>query len=226
MGRKKQLSEGNLFGLRLAIAFLASVIPIVAFGGLARYVWQGNVQPAEVRILEALQSISTPLLTHFFHSITILGNTETVLIILPLLGLLLIRLNMTRGFTHLVLVCAAGGGALTMLLKDFFERARPALGLLDAPGYSFPSGHSIISLCLFGSLAYLLVNASISSRQKRVGFVVCLLLVLGIGFSRMYLGVHYPTDVIAGYTAGGIWLTGCILAYRRFIEQSISNGKL
>lgn len=160
-----------------------------------------------------------PILIKAFHAITMLGNTEALLIVLPILWIFLMRQGMTRGFTHLLLVATAGGGALTMLLKEIFERARPGYHLLQAPGYSFPSGHSSISMCLFGSLAYLLYKSAIPRWHKILGIATCGLLILAIGFSRLYLGVHFPSDVIAGYVAGGIWLTGCLFAYRNLSRQ-------
>ena len=202
--------------MHLSIAFSSSVVFIAAVGGFVRHTWPSRMGVLEGRFLGELHSRTVPVLIKVFHAITMLSNTEVLLVLLPLIGLILLKQGMTRGFTHLLLVATAGGGALTFLLKELFGRARPGYQMLHVPGYSFPSGHSSISFCLFGSLAYLLYKSHLPKWQKYLGIVACGVLVLAIGFSRLYLGVHYPTDVIAGYFAGAIWLTGCIFAYRRF----------
>jgi undecaprenyl-diphosphatase len=105
-----------------------------------------------------------------------------------------------------------GGGLLDGVLKQIFRRPRPAW---DAPiavsgGFSFPSGHAMVSLVAYGMLAYL-VWLQLEHQRARVALVGCtLVLVLLIGLSRMYLGVHYFSDVIAGYAAGAVWLAACI----------------
>src|SRR5262249_13382025 len=98
--------------------------------------------------------------------------------------------------------------------KDVIERQRPeyAGSLTSAPGYSFPSGHSMASLIGYGMLAYLLV-IGVPVRWLRWLLVSLLsMLVLLIGFSRMFLGAHWFSDVVGGYCAGTVWLTCCIMA--------------
>ena len=110
-----------------------------------------------------------------------------------------------------VLMLSFGGGlALNVLLKVLFERSRPALPrVVEAAGYSFPSGHAMVSLCFYGMLAFLLMRR-VASFAGRVLIVTAAVVLIGaIGLSRIYLGVHYPTDVAAGYAAGATWLAFC-----------------
>lgn len=104
-------------------------------------------------------------------------------------------------------ICLLGGTALNNLLKYGFQRTRPeALRLVEAAGYSFPSGHAMVSLCFYGMLAFIIAR-NIRSRHGRIAIAVfAILLISAIGISRIYLGVHYPSDVLAGYTAGATWL--------------------
>lgn len=104
-------------------------------------------------------------------------------------------------------VCLFGGAILNELLKHLFERARPdAFHVVEAAGYSFPSGHAMVSLCFYGMLAFLLIR-NVPSWRWRIIVVSCTeIFILLIGISRVYLGVHYPSDVLAGYTAGAAWL--------------------
>ena len=105
------------------------------------------------------------------------------------------------------LVCLIGEALLNILLKNLFERSRPDLfQMVEAAGYSFPSGHAMVSLCLYGMIAFL-ISRQIPRWQWRLAVVTfATVLVAAIGLSRVYLGVHYPTDVVAGYFAGGMWL--------------------
>ncbi len=113
-------------------------------------------------------------------------------------------------------VIAAGGSVvLILLLKAFFARPRPYFeqSLLLETYYSFPSGHAMEAGVLYGMLAYFAVLALGTWRTRAaVVFGTTSLLILLIGFSRIYLGVHYFSDVVAGFAAGGVWLSTCITA--------------
>ncbi|MBP2629916.1 MAG: phosphatidylglycerophosphatase [Firmicutes bacterium] len=106
-----------------------------------------------------------------------------------------------------LLICLLGGAALNELLKQIFERARPdAFRVVEALGYSFPSGHAMVSLCFYGMIAFLIARTIRSWVWRWFIIVSAGLFIFFIGISRIYLGVHYPSDVIAGYTAGATWL--------------------
>jgi undecaprenyl-diphosphatase len=110
------------------------------------------------------------------------------------------------------LAAVAGSAVLNHLLKVLFARPRPHFEhpLLVETSYSFPSGHAMESFVVYGMLAYFAVLA-LRSWESRVAAVFgAALLVVLIGFSRMYLGVHYLSDVLAGYAAGGVWLSALI----------------
>lgn len=108
-------------------------------------------------------------------------------------------------------ICLGGGAVLNWLLKHLFARARPDLfHVVAAAGYSFPSGHAMISLCFYGMAAYLAVRHIRSWHGRLAVISIVSLLIAAIGVSRIYLGVHYPSDVVAGYAAGSMWLAFCI----------------
>jgi membrane-associated phospholipid phosphatase len=110
------------------------------------------------------------------------------------------------------LAAVAGSAVLNHLLKQLFERPRPYFKhpLLVETSYSFPSGHAMESFVVYGMLAYFAVLA-LRTWESRVAVVFgTALLVVLIGFSRMYLGVHYFSDILAGYAAGGVWLSALI----------------
>lgn len=111
------------------------------------------------------------------------------------------------------IIAVGGGGLLTTVLKRLYERGRPSINPdIDAIGFSFPSGHSMGSLIFYGFITYLIVRSRMNEIWKGLSISFLAVLVVLIGTSRIYLGAHFPSDVIAGYTAGSIWLLLCILA--------------
>ena len=121
-----------------------------------------------------------------------------------------------KRYALLVLACSVGTGLIMWMLKGFFERERPTVVThIDPPGgTSFPSGHSMISAALYLTLAALIARTLEQRRLKVFVIAVGALLTMMVGVSRMYLGVHYPTDVIAGWTAGAVWALICGLTAR------------
>jgi membrane-associated phospholipid phosphatase len=112
------------------------------------------------------------------------------------------------------LFSAVGGSALlNLVLKIIFHRTRPVFpqAFLVDTGYSFPSGHTMISLAFYGVIAYIALTYIKGRSWKVLTVVGALVISVVIGFSRLYLGVHYLTDVLAGWAAGGLWLAVCIL---------------
>ncbi len=128
-----------------------------------------------------------------------------------------------RRWLRLILWVAAlaGGELLDLLLKTWFARPRPSFAdpLAVALYYSFPSGHATLSLITYGLLAYFLFT-SLPRAWERVPVTSALiLLILLIGVSRIYLGVHYFSDVLAGFAVGGLWLSFCITAMNFVLDR-------
>ncbi|MFG6494274.1 phosphatase PAP2 family protein [Fictibacillus sp. UD] len=119
-------------------------------------------------------------------------------------------------------VCLFGIRFENQWFKNWFERDRPMYDrVIEITGYSFPSGHAMISIAFFGLLSYLLVQnyAFLRAYRKYIYFLTALFIGL-VGFSRVYLGVHFPTDVLGGYAAGGTWLLLCVLLYKWLVGLS------
>jgi undecaprenyl-diphosphatase len=121
----------------------------------------------------------------------------------------------------LLAVTLAGGGGIIGIIKHNFARERPTLieALAKEGTFSFPSGHSFISLCFYGIIAswWMRTHTHLSERfliATASGSAIAL-----IGASRVYLGVHYPSDVLAGYSAAVPWLTACLQAYNQYEKR-------
>jgi undecaprenyl-diphosphatase len=152
--------------------------------------------------------------TLFFVVMSTVGGPVGVAAILILSAALLAFKKRFRWLIYLV-VTAGGGALLNLELKRYFARARPAVAemLRQAHGYSFPSGHAMGSTVAFGALAYLAFRATTSWPRKAAALAFALTLILAVALSRVYLGVHWISDVGAGVTAGMAWVATTTVAY-------------
>ncbi len=163
----------------------------------------------DTSILLAIQKLHTPLLDRIMLGITSLGDPTVLLLVSLGLGFGL-RYHNRRFQATTLGIAAAGAILLNCLLKLVFGRARPALWdrLIHVGLHSFPSGHAMVSIVIYGFIGYILAKQFPQWRGRI--FALTFVLILVIGFSRLYLGVHWPTDVVAGYAAGLVWLIACI----------------
>jgi len=160
-----------------------------------------------------LISHTTPLGTAIFSAITFLGNYFFISLCTVVIGIILILRTDWDQLVFLILA-VRGAAFLNLVLKQVFLRPRPDFPQSDltAFGFSFPSGHTMMALAFYGAVACIVIHYSNKRLIKisvTIGAVITSLLV---GFSRLYLGVHYLTDVMAGFAASGAWLAVCILA--------------
>lgn len=118
----------------------------------------------------------------------------------------------------LLAVSLAGGGGIIGGIKHTFARERPSLieALASEGTFSFPSGHAFIALCFYGTLASWWIRSRTDPFRRLVVSLTATHSILLIGVSRVYLGVHYPSDVLAGYAAAVPWLTACLTAYTQY----------
>ncbi|MBD2314492.1 phosphatase PAP2 family protein [Desertifilum sp. FACHB-1129] len=217
----------QLFSLISTIRVVGLAIAAFAmwlFATLAEDVLDKETHALDTAILLALQRIHTPLLDQVMEGITFLGEPDVLLVVSLLLGGILLWRN-HRSQATILAIAGVGAVGLNYWLKILFARDRPALWdrVIDVRFYSFPSGHAMISFAIYGAIAYLAITHYPRWRWLIITFTS--LLILAIGFSRLYFGVHWPTDIVAGYTAGLIWLIACIFSREvwrtyRGLEQS------
>jgi undecaprenyl-diphosphatase len=210
-------SRAGEFGLLAALAAVAGLL--FAFVELVGDVAEGDTTAFDRAVLLALRNpadLSDPIgpwwLEVMFEDLTSLGGTSVLtLITLAALGYLL--MDGKRAAALLVAVSVGGGTLLSTLLKLGFERPRPDLVAhhVDVFTASFPSGHAMLSAVTYLTLGALLARVQARRRHKIYLLALAAFMALLIGFSRIYLGVHWPTDVLAGWAAGAAWALLCWL---------------
>jgi membrane-associated phospholipid phosphatase len=213
-------------GPRLGLGLIAALIVLVLFGVLAEEVREGELQPVDDAIRTAVHGVSSPITTSILHTATQLGSPFFLIPMTMLISLVFLHLRRIRG-AILLTATMVGVSLLNWVLKMFFQRARPTafFGLSTPTSYSFPSGHSLASFCFYGALAALVAARLRSPLLRAVVWAAAVVIIIAVGFSRVYLGVHYPSDVIAGYATGFIWVLTVASADRVFRRADERGSK-
>jgi membrane-associated phospholipid phosphatase len=197
-------------GLTLAGGLLLLALSVWAFAAIADEMADGETA-YDQSVANWLHARATDPLTEFFEAVTTLGNGVVLAGVTVVAAYLLLRRGHRRE-ALLVGLAFVGAEILSYALKLGFRRDRPFFTdpLASESTFSFPSGHSTVSLAVYGALAVVLAR-----RLRGSAEIACLAgaaaLILLIGFSRLYLGVHYLTDVLAGFAAGTAWLAACVV---------------
>jgi membrane-associated phospholipid phosphatase len=159
-------------------------------------------------------------LVRFFDVVTLAGNSGVLIVVVLAIGIVFLR--RARPNDAAVLLLALGGaGLINALLKVVFHRARPELSFVHLDTYSFPSGHAAVSSATFTTLAYLLGRRFKSTRARLLLGLATVIAVGLVGFSRLYLGAHYLSDVLAGFSFGLAWASLCLIGYTIWGDRDI-----
>lgn len=177
------------------------------------------------RIIQIVQGLISDQLTSFMKMVTFFGSVPWFIMAGIAISIFLVLFHKKRYAVFLLFTSWAGLG-LNFVLKWMFKRERPdLLPIIAENGFSFPSGHSMGSFVFYGALAIILVRISKHAFLDWTLGGLCALIIMLVGGSRIYLGVHYPSDVIAGFAAGGAWLTICGLGLRFYEYRVTKPGK-
>jgi membrane-associated phospholipid phosphatase len=204
-----------LFGLASLIGLGVAVLALFLFGWLADEMLEGDTLAFDLKVRAAAQMFASPGMTRALVLVSRLGGPS----VLGALGALLTAVFVWRRWWRgaiLLAVAMIGAGVLDTALKLAFKRTRPT-PFFDYPlpsSYSFPSGHALFAFCFFTAGAALLAPRLKPVALQWLVRLTALAAVLAIGFSRIYLGVHYPSDVLAGYTVGLLWSSVIIVGDR------------
>jgi len=203
-----RLSPQGYLGLHLTLGALLFIGSAWLFGGIAEDVVHGDPLTAvDVGVSGWLHARKDPQLIAVMRVFTKLGTTVFVSSAALLVGLLLLWRHQWYWLLTLVLV-VPGGMLLNLLLKSAFHRHRPSFNdpILTLSSYSFPSGHTMAATVLYGVLATFAVRVIEAWRWRVLAVLIAGLIILLVGFSRIYLGAHYLSDVLAAVAEGLAWL--------------------
>lgn len=183
------------------IILIFSLIVFLVIGFMVRNSSEGIL--FDVKILEYLQNHPNPVLFVIMKTISFIGSE---MFLFPAMGIIIIYTLIKKRFylSKLLLVSSLGSWLLNHLLKQIFQRTRPLdYILVKQGGLSYPSGHSMVTITMYLTIAYLLSKKF--PQNKSLIYTLSIIYILLMGISRMYLGVHWPTDIIGGYLAGYIF---------------------
>lgn len=156
-------------------------------------------------ILYFLGNTNFPVLKNIFYWLSFLGNWKFI-IVFTVIACAILWVFKKRIFVSPLLLTVVGSESFVFIIKLIFHRSRPSLTLYQEDTFSFPSGHSALAMAVYGFLVYIFWRQTKTKFSKIVILITGLIIILLIGFSRLYLGVHYLSDVIAGYVVGVFWM--------------------
>jgi undecaprenyl-diphosphatase len=190
----------------IPVSLALAVVAVLAFVWLSEEVLHNRIERFDETVRLAIHAHASPGLTAFLRVVTNLGDWGALLSGTLVLGLVFALCGMWQHL-RLLLVTMSGALVLDAVLKLVVHRPRPIPYFIPKPStYSFPSGHALVSLCFYGLLAGML-SLSLRTRWQRAAVWIAAAGLIGlIGFSRVYLGVHWPSDVLAGYAAAIVWM--------------------
>jgi undecaprenyl-diphosphatase len=217
----RRLDPGSPTGIYVTVGLGCAVLALLGFLSIAEDVVESATLAVDRFVWAGVVALRTPALTRVFWVATLLGDTRVMFVSTTLVALLLLAWRRWRA-AAVVVVLVIVGAWMSDALKTLFDRPRPPLGLAlvaRPASMSFPSGHAMGSLMLFGTLALVLLFAEGRGPWHVAGALGCVFVALTVGVSRVYLGVHYASDVIASWLLGATLIApvvAALVAWERF----------
>ncbi len=189
------------------LRFSLLLITLVGFVSMIPLIKAKDIIYLDELIISFIQSLENPFLTATMKFFSYIGSGSFINIIVVLGAIVLYFVLHYRSEILLFILVLMGSHYIFRFLKEIFHRARPDLHrLIEIGGYSFPSGHAMNAMTVYGILSFLLWRHIPTSRGRKLLILFSTIMILTIGFSRIYLGVHYPSDVLGGFFVGAFWL--------------------
>jgi undecaprenyl-diphosphatase len=208
----------------LAGALLFNAAAVFAFGRIAEEILEGDTQHFDSYLRAAIHGLATPGLTSLMQGFSFVGSVSMVVVLVLLSICWFVYFRRIRA-AGLLAITMLGAAVLEISLKLAFHRPRPVAFVGPTPSsYSFPSGHAVDALCFYGVLAAILSTRMRERLAKVLIWAAAVFLTAMIGFSRIYLGVHYPSDVVGGYFAAAIWVSTVAFIDKMFTDGEWAKG--
>jgi membrane-associated phospholipid phosphatase len=211
-----------LFSAEIIFIWIAFLSSLLIFSMVVGEVFIEKEQDFDEKAFAFIADMASPLMTQIMLVLSFLASREFISVAALGIFIYFLFIRKHAWYSVRIPVVAIGNISLNLFLKWFFERPRPAplLHLAEVSGMSFPSGHAMMSFSFYGLMIYLIFE---NVRHKPLRYSICLILIALmhlIGFSRVYLHVHYASDVIAGFAIGTIWLIFCLFALKKVERYS------
>ena len=231
---RKKLAEVALLSVELLAVLIIFIFALVAFTLVAFRIFKMGNDQFDFYVFDQVKHLVSAPMTSFMQFITFFGNHKFLIPANILLAIYFLFIKKHKWYSIKIPVIATGGVLLMFVLKYIFNRPRPLIPLLEpVKGLSFPSGHAMMSMTFYGLLIFIVWEYVYNRTLKWALTISLLLFILLIGFSRIYLRLHYFSDVIAGFSVGIIWLSVSTWVIRRFetyskkeIEPAIKEAEI
>ncbi|MCZ2259121.1 phosphatase PAP2 family protein [Sporosarcina sp. G11-34] len=210
--------------LRFVVAFIICAAGSVLFGYVASIIRNKSIENFDTSIIAFVQGMESPWLTPIMQAFTWIGSGYVVATVTVIGFILLFFVYRYRQQAFLLVTVIAGTVLLNGLLKVYFKRERPEIHrIMDAPGFSFPSGHTMMAFSLYTILAYIAWRNVKTATGRTLLVLSAGLMITLIAGSRIYLGVHYPSDIVGGIAASAFWVTIVISVYGLYQQQKTTS---
>jgi len=208
----------------LSVGLLAAATALLFFAWLADEILKGGTRRFDDAVRQLLHQHASPALTAAMRAASFIGSPA---FLIPM-GILVVALYLRQGrplAARLFVITVLGGEVLDQVLKLAFHRTRPAafFGMPEPLGYSFPSGHALAACAFYGVVAAFAATRTESRVWRWVYRIAAATLIAIIGISRIYLGVHYPSDVLGGYAAALGWVF-TVATVRRWMRRASARA--
>lgn len=212
-----------LFSLEVLALCAAFFVCLLLFLLMAYLVFSARDNTLDAALFALADRLASPGMTLVMKRVSFFASAGFLLVAPPLVVLVLSFFPSWRWLALKLLLVTFSTSVLNQLMKRYFERPRPAFAMLHQSGLSFPSGHAMIGAAFYGLLIYMVWQKAPVMAWRWTLTLLLTLLVLLIGFSRIYLKVHYATDVLAGYATGTGWLLVSVTVMRRLEKAYFSR---
>ena len=215
-------------GIVLLVGLGLALVALWGFAKLADSVLEGETLALDHFVMLWINQHATPWLDAAALEVTALGSVVVVATVI-LVATAFLWFTHRRAAILLLWGAVAGSVFLNLILKRIFERPRPTLfeWRTEYVGFSsFPSGHAMVSMVVYTILAYLIIDLDPPRQVKHTTVALAAIIITLVGLSRVYLGVHYPTDILAGYAVGFAWASLCAFGLRAvlYVHERINSG--